>query len=587
MNTDMNPGQPGNEVAGVVKRRSLEEILVSLGVKESFVRNAVNRQRVAKKPLQDVARDTGLVSGEKIAEALGVYTGYPYFPAMDAENIDPVAIERITTILGENFSFNGFIPVGFDANDNLRVAIPGTERETEARNTFARYKPVICVASQKTIQKVYRMFFAKTAEFFDHAVDEAIRAMKSNGDEIGGDNAIQRAIAALLRHTCYVGASDIYMWSSPMAGTIKLKIGGRGEPFRSIDKELFDRMVNFLVMSSGKQEDLNRAPQDAKVQLKATQVQEEFSDILTRYVFRMSLVQAPGSDRERTVVIRANDSQSAEADFDALGFDENTSNIIKRYSASPTGLVLVTGPTGSGKTTSLYAILREIDPLERAVFTMEKPIEYRHGSWIQHELGQEQSEGDEARVMLKALLRSAPDVILIGELRDDPDLIKTALAAANTGHLVFTTLHTNDAPSAIMRLTELGARKEVLAAVLNGVLAQRLVSLLCEKCKVPDDRRSTMDELNKPYLVHSKKTPYISTGCPHCNYAGSRGRTMVYELMDANAVREQIEIGASLTEMRKHAYSESASMWGKGLMMVADGLISMDELVKRVTRPNS
>ncbi len=570
--------------ATTLKRKSIEEILLSLGVNEAYVRAAIERRKVNQRPLHSVARDMGLVSAEKIAEAISIFTGWPYFKSAEADLIDAEHIRTIAQFVDEKFNFTGFIPVGFDAQGRLKVAIPSQEKETEARNTFHAYKPVICVASEKTIQRVYRMFFAKTDGAFDVAKKAAMDALNSPDDE-GTQNAIQRLIASLLRHACYIGASDIYFFSDPSEGTIKLKIGGRGEIFRFLSKPLFDRVVNFLIMQSGKQEELNRAPQDAKVEIRSESLREEFSDIIHRYVFRMSMVQAPGGNKDRTIVIRVNDSQSAESDFDALGFDDQTTNLMRRYSNSPTGLVLVTGPTGSGKTTSLYAILREINPIERAVFTMEKPIEYRHGSWIQHELGSDQHEGDEARTMLKALLREAPEVILVGELRDDPELIKTCLAAANTGHLVFATLHTNDAPSAIMRLTQLGAPREVLATVLKGVMAQRLVQLLCPHCKVEDTREATLRELDKPYLQMRNKTPYRSKGCPHCDFVGYRGRAMVYELMDANRVRDQIESGVALSVLRKNAYAESDSMWAKGLAMVADGITSIDQLTQRVDKP--
>lgn len=566
------------------KKKSIEEILLSLGVNESYVRAAIERRKVNQRPLHSVARDMGLVSAEKVAEAISIYTGWPYFKSTEVDRIDAEDIRRIAEFVDDKFVFNGFIPVGYDSEGRLRVAIPSQEKETPARNTFFQHKPVICVASEKTIQRAYRMYFAKTDGAFDIAKKAAEAALNSPDDE-GSVNAIQRLIASLLRHAAYVGASDIYFFSDHSEGTLKLKIGGRGYLFRFLSKDLYDRVVSFLVMQSGKQEELNRAPQDSKVELKGEALREEFSDIIHRYVFRMSMVQAPGGSKDRTIVIRVNDSQSAESDFDSLGFDEVTSSLIRRYLNSPTGSVMVTGPTGSGKTTTLYAMLREINPIARAVFTMEKPIEYRHGSWIQHELGNEQHEGDEARTMLKALLREAPDVIMVGELRDDPDLIKTCLAAANTGHLVFATLHTNDAPSAIMRLTQLGAPKEVLSTVLKGILAQRLVSLLCPHCKEVDTRESTAKELNKPYLLARQKTIFRAKGCPHCNWEGFRGRAMVYELMDANSVRGAIEAGVALSVLRKEAYDESMSMWAKGLFMIADGLTSIDELVQHVDKP--
>lgn len=570
-----------------VDMNKLASILINdLKVKEAHVHAAIHRAKVLRKSLPVVARDMGLVSSEKIAEAIARSSNFEYFSNQHVDLIDAEQVRKMKELIERipNFSFNNFIPVGF-TEGKLLIAIAEQGQMVEATNTFYTLtngiKAEICIASEKTIQRVYRMFFANTQAAFELAVKDAKAQIAKDSDDDTATNSIQKLIASLLRHACYVGASDIYLWQTNLAGTIKLKIGGSGQVFSSMELEVFSRMVNYLVMASGKAESVNKGPQDAKVELKSDAIEAAYSDILSRYVFRMSIVQAPSSERERTIVIRLNDSQSAEAEFDALGFTDADCQMIKKYSGSPTGLILVTGPTGSGKTTTLYSILREIDPIERAIFTMEKPIEYRHGSWIQHELGYGDNEGEEARIMLKALLREAPDVILVGELRDDPELIKTCLAASNTGHLVFATLHTNDAPSAIMRLVEMGARREVLATVLKGVLAQRLVPLLCPECKVPDKRESTSLVLKK-LGENISHTPCIAKGCVHCDHKGYRGRAMVYELMDASKVRTLIEQNAALSEIKRSTYQDSKSMWIKGLQLVSQGDTSIDQLMSRV-----
>lgn len=574
-------GKPASGMAASASKNRLDiaQILMDLGVQKKHVMAAIERQAVTRDPLYVVARDLGLVSSEKIAEAIARVHNYDYFRPEQVDELDMVEVVELKGLMDE---FRGYVPVGMDENGSAFIAIPSIEMETAARNAFHQKHPRICIASERTIQRVYRLYFASTESAFDEATDGVKRAIQSGGDDDSADQ-VQRLICALLRHACYMGASDIYVSRTERAGTIKIKVDGKGQIFKSLELDVFERLINTLVMNSGKADQLRTAPQDTSVSIQSAAVKGDFEDIFSRYTFRMELVQDPVT-AHKNAVIRVNDSQAAEVDFSVMGFDRGTDAMLRKYSNSPTGLVLVTGPTGSGKTTTLYALMREIDPIDRAVFTIERPVEYRHGSWIQHELPKAADEGTSARIMLKALLREAPDVILVGELRDDPELVKTTLAAANTGHLVFATLHTNNAAKAVMRLTEIGAPHDVLAAVLKGVLAQRLVGVLCPHCKVPDERADTMHELNRPHLATVEKKPYRKVGCEHCGYSGFRGRKMIYEIMDGDRVRALIEKRAPISELEKHGIAPGQSLWARGLSLVAHGITSMDELAIRADR---
>lgn len=572
-------GDPAESASEKPRKLGIADILVKLGVTEKHVRAAIERQKVTRDPLPVVARDLGLVSSEKIAEAIATHSGYPYFRPEMVDALDMVEVTELKSFLKE---FRGYVPVGINEKGGVVVAVSSLEKEVEARNAFYNNQPSIAIASDRTIQRVYRLYFARTAEAFDAATDAVKSSLRAGTDDDSVD-FVQRAICAMLRHSCYMGASDVYISRTERAGTLKIKVDGKGQIFRSLEIEVFDRLINALVMNSGKADQLRNAPQDTRVEILSETVKKDFDDIFSRYTFRMELVQDPVT-QHKNAVIRINDSQAAEVDFEAMGFDRSTDRTLRRYSSSPTGLVLVTGPTGSGKTTTLYALMREIDPIDRAVFTIERPVEYRHGSWIQHELSKTGEEGANARMMLKALLREAPDVILVGELRDDPELVKTALAAANTGHLVFATLHTNSAAKAVMRLTEIGAPHEVLAAVLKGVLAQRLVGVLCPHCKAPDPRQETVSELNRPHLNNVAKTPFQAVGCAHCGYSGFRGRKMIYEMMDGDRVRTLIENRRPISEIESSGIAPGQSLWSRGLSLVAQGVTSMDELIIRADR---
>lgn len=559
--------------------KPIEDILVSLGVNAAYVRVALTRQRVLRRPLSEVARDTGLISAEKIAEAVSIQTGFPFFKSSDIVKISNIDVVKIKEIMGDWFKFNGFVPIGFH-NGSLMVAIASVNKASEAKNSFSQHKPRLVITSDKNIQSIYRKYFSNT----DLAFDKAVEAGNKSVDDVEDENltAMQDLLGDLLRHAAFVGASDIYLFSDEKEGTIKLKVAGRGQIFRFLTKRLFMRLTQLIVTMTGKGEGLALGPQDAKLELKDG-LEVRYKDVAERYVFRMNMVKDRGTGDIR-VVIRLNDSQSSEAEFDQLGFDIGTIQAIKGHISNPHGLVLISGPTGSGKTTTLYAILREINSLERQVLTMEKPIEYRNGSWIQYELRGDNEEGVESREMLNAMLRQSPDVIFMGELRDNSDLAKVCVTAANTGHLVFSTIHTNDGPSTITRLLNLNVSSVDIASVLSFVLAMRLVPLLCEHCKVPDPRQETHSQMNLDFLNKHHKTPHKASvnGCEHCEFTGIRGRKSVYEYMDGHAATALLTKGSSIDEIRQKVYQKSETMWGRGLVLVAAGLVSIDDLRMKV-----
>jgi type II secretory ATPase GspE/PulE/Tfp pilus assembly ATPase PilB-like protein len=559
----------------------METILLDLGVKASHVRIAVQRAQDTGETLPQIMRDFGFLSGEQVAEAVSRQTSFEYFPA---ENIDDIDRNDFKDI--DMTDFRQFVPVGLDKKDGrMLVAVPDDRAINDASNFFYNIKTRIVIASEHTIQTVYRKYFANTEKRFDDAVRKFMSAMESmrRQDEDDASMGLVRDIFfELLRHACYSGASDLYLYKSHYVGIVKLKINGVGTLFRTINSELYDRLLNKLVQENAKAEDLRREPKESVVEF-SDDDRKANEDITNRFGFRLELAESRGV---RTAVIRLLDKNSSATDLSKLGFDAHTFRSIKRISQTSTGFFLVTGPTGSGKTTSLYAILKSIDPVERSVQSIENPIEYSHGLWQQYELRKDAtSEGDEYNKWLKALLRNAPDVILVGEVRDR-EVANICLSAANTGHLVFATLHTNNAVLALARLKGLEIDLDVLGSVLLGILAQRLVRTLCPDCKVADDSKETLSHLDTPYLGSTVKKPCKSgPGCSTCDFTGYRGRRMVYELLEMNpAVREAIEKDSPPSVIAKAGMKPESTMWANGLRMVADGATSMEALLAAVNR---
>lgn len=583
------PNPAGEKTQSELAGAPLEDILIALGARREYVREALKRKVETHEPLPVIVRDMGLVSQEMVARAIAWHTGYEYFSQTDAEAMDIAEAVRLQTILQQvKFHYSGFIVVGFNAKGGVLIAVDTQERVNEARNLFFDYQPSVVIASGQTILKIYRKHFANTEQAFKVAI-MAYQSAMQRGTLTDEPGLVFRLIGTLLRHACYAGASDVFIWSTRRVGQIGLKIDGKGSIFTALRNEVFESVMELLISSCGLSEAIKVGPQETKVEFAGSppDIRAEFEDVFGRFHFRMEAVMSPTG--KKNVVIRINDGQSSETDFASLPFDAMSRDSILKHIHAPTGLVLVTGPTGSGKTTTMYSILREINPIQRRVFTVENPIEYHNGMWIQHELprpkmdgNRRQTEGDVGREYLKALLREAPDVILWGEVRDDPELVKTLLAAANTGHLVVTSLHTNSAPKAVLRLLELGANRDALASVLRLVIAQRLVAKLCNQCKTPDTRPETVRTF-KEHHIH-QFSPYIAVGCPHCGELGYRGRQMIYEIMPATNVRQLIEEGASISRIELEGVQRTETIWYRGLNLVASGVTSMDELMIRADR---
>lgn len=559
----------------------MRAILLEMGVKPAHVHVAMARARETDEPLSQIMRDFGFLSGEGVALAISKLNGFRYFEHSEIDEIDKKSIEGLS--LQE---FRGFAPVGRDDSGRLLVAVPDTTLANEALNAFHSERPRIVVASEHTIQTVYRKYFANTEKQVADAIDlfneRVAKGRKQDEDEFSS-GYVRDVLFALLRHACYAGASDIYFFQSEYVGVVKLKVNGVGAIFQTMSIELYGRILNKLIAENTKAEELRREPKDTFISF-TEEDKRQLPDIVTRWGFRLELAETRGA---RTAVIRLLDKNSAATDVDKLGFDRDSFEYIKDVSNTSNGFFLVTGPTGSGKTTTLYAVLKSIDPVERSIQSIENPIEYTHGLWMQYEVRKDATnEGEEYNKWLKALLRNAPDVILVGEVRDK-DVANICLNAANTGHLVFATLHTNNAVLALGRLRSLNLDLDVLASVLLGILAQRLIRTLCKSCKEPDTSVPTTRALEAEgsYLGSAWKAYRAGAGCENCDYTGYRGRRMVYEIMRITPkVREAIERNEPPTSIAKKGMSSDSTIWASGMRLVAAGVTSLEELKRVATK---
>ncbi len=382
------------------------------------------------------------------------------------------------------------------------------------------------------------------------------------------DAPIIRLINALFTQALRDGASDIHIVPFESRLVVRLRIDGTLrdliEPARALHAAIVSRVKIMAQLDIAEK----RLPQDGRITLR----------IAGRPIdVRVSTI--PTGHGER-VVLRLLDKQVGRLDLGKLGMDDATLAQMDRLIREPHGIVLMTGPTGSGKTTTLYAALARLDAAALNIMTVEDPIEYDLDGISQTQVNV-RIDMSFARA-LRTILRQDPDVVMIGEIRD-LETAQIAVQASLTGHLVFATLHTNDAVSAVTRLVDMGIEPFLLASSLIGVGAQRLVRLLCLACRKPFTANA--EQLHALGLTPTDGTLYSAQACPACNRTGYRGRTGIYELLTIDDdFRRLVHGRASEQALRAHALScGMRSLRDDGMRLAAQGLISLEEVV-RVTR---
>ncbi|CAM2069678.1 Type II/IV secretion system protein [Sulfidibacter corallicola] len=381
-----------------------------------------------------------------------------------------------------------------------------------------------------------------------------------------GDEKIVRWVQELLTEAVTTGASDIHVEPRTHRVQVRFRQDGRLQVVRDFGLEYRDELISRVKVLADLDIAEKRRPQDGKIQI----------TVRGRAVdFRVSTI--PTGKGEK-LVIRVLDQSQGQWQLEKLGMPEPIEAAVREGIGRPHGLVLVTGPTGSGKTTTLYAALQEIKNDQLNIMTIEDPIEYQidglNQSQVRPALGYGFSDA------LRSFLRQDPNVIMVGEIRDG-ETADMSIRASLTGHLVLSTLHTNTAPGAVPRLIDIGAEPYLVASALHLVVAQRLVRRLCPDCKAEDTRSA--DTIRKYDLpAEASETFWNGRDCPRCQQTGYRGRCGVFEAFTINdAIRDAIHDRKPEPELRRLA-SDYQPMVRHGLALAARGLTSLDELLREI-----
>ncbi|CAC9613054.1 General secretion pathway protein E [uncultured Gammaproteobacteria bacterium] len=373
-------------------------------------------------------------------------------------------------------------------------------------------------------------------------------------------------INALCAQAILQGASDIHVEPYESRIRIRFRLNGILNEVLEPQQKIAPLLVSRIKVMANLDISERRLPQDGRI---ALQLGGRAVDI------RVSII--PSGKGEK-VVMRLLDKQVGRLQLKQLGMDDATYEQISQLIHKPNGIILVTGPTGSGKTTTLYAALSVLNNQSRNITTIEDPIEYHidgiNQTQINDNIKMSFAKG------LRAILRQDPDIVMIGEIRDQ-ETAEIAVQASLTGHLVFSTLHTNSAKDAIIRLKDMGVEPFLLASSLSGVLAQRLIRTLCSKCKkthTTDEKEQQRLKLDKPSII------YTPSSCEHCNHSGFSGRIGLYELLVVDdELRAMIHNGANENQISSHLEGKMITLRDQVRTLVSQGICSLDEAIRVIS----
>ncbi len=408
--------------------------------------------------------------------------------------------------------------------------------------------------------------------------EQLVELGKSNKQLDANDQGVVQVVDWLWQYAFDQRASDIHMEPRRDQGVIRFRIDGVLHPVYQLPLGVMNAMVSRIKLLGRMDVVERRRPQDGRIKtLKPAAAGVRGDEV------EMRLSTLPTAFGEK-LVMRIFDPESTVKDLAALGFAPHDAQRWESLTRRPHGIVLVTGPTGSGKTTTLYATLKRLATEEVNVSTVEDPIEMIEPAFNQTQV-QAHLDLDFAQG-LRALMRQDPDIIMVGEVRDLATA-EMAVQAALTGHLVFTTLHTNDAPSAIMRLMELGIPPYLINATVLGVLAQRLVRTLCPACRVREDDETTarsreaLAELAKPWQISGGYRPYQPVGCVDCRMTGFKGRMGLYELLTVTeAFKDRVSREPHMESLRLQSVKDGMRpLRLAGAARIAEGLTTIDEVL--------
>lgn len=547
-------------------------------ITEEQLLHAIEEQEKTGEPLGRILVRMGAITEEALFYFLAIQYGVDYVDFLDKKIPDEL-IKMIKKEVAEEFNI-----VPYEMKDNkiiFATSEPDDHLVIKLREKTLLPKDMeikFVVATETAIKNALSMYYGISEKL---EVDDGLKEILKGEEGIAEDEEkieesgytendapVIKITNALISDAVRLRASDIHLNPFPKNMVVRYRIDGVLQTQKSPPRQYRNAIVSRIKVMSRMDIMEKRMAQDGRIKIK---VQNKVIDL------RVSVLPTIYGEN---VVMRILDQEGLMLDLSKLGFEPKELEIYKDAIQSPYGLILHTGPTGSGKTTTLYSALSTINDVSKNIMTLEDPVEYQLPGIIQIQMNHEINF--DFAVALRAVLRQDPNIMMVGEIRDK-ETADIAIKAALTGHLLFSTLHTNDAPSTIMRLIDMGIDPIYVGSALRIVVAQRLMRKVCQKCKkeyVPDD-----DELQKLQITRDfikGATLYVGEGCPACSGSGYKGRVAIYEIMPMTPeLSELVFKRADLNEIRKQAEKDGMrTLRTVALEKWKSGITTSEEIIR-------
>ncbi len=564
-----------------LKGRRLGRILTKMGkVTRDQVTEALELQKQKKRPIGQLLIELGYITEDDVNFARAMQDG---MQVVDLEDFD-ISDEVRRQIPAEMANAYQVVPIMYDkAANRLTVAMKSADnfRALDDLRLLMGFQVEAMIAPGDQLTKRIKQFYGDDEESLtglisELAEDEDLQQFEDSGASIDleelalqvEDNRVKRLLNLVLLQAIKDKASDIHF--EPFEDEFKMRYRIDGVLYEMIPppRHLANAIVSRIKVMADLDIAERRLPQDGRIELVVNGQPVDLRVAVLPTMFGESCV------------MRVLDRSNVSLDLGKVGLREDDLNIVRQLIKKPNGIVIVTGPTGSGKTTTLYSALNELNEITEKILTAEDPVEYDIDGLIQVQVNAD--VGLTFAKALRSFLRQDPDIVLIGETRD-LETAQIAVQASLTGHLVFTTLHTNDAPSSIARLVDLGLETFLITATIEGIIAQRLVRKICTRCKQP--YTPTDDELMKLELTPEDlggRQLYRGKGCDYCNQSGYRGRFGIFEIMVMNdKLRDLVMKNASSQQIASECKkSGMRTLRQSGLLALYDGITTIDEVVR-------
>jgi type IV pilus assembly protein PilB len=549
-------------------------------ISEFDIQNALRAQKEKGGTLGKILIEQGLISAADLTQALATQMGMEF---VDLERVE--VTQELTELVDSNtVDTFGILPIHFDKDSNtLTVAIPDPS-DLNVLDALRFSLPKVanfkaCVASEDAIKLAIERLYRSKGESVDNmlaAIAEGKADVTKNRENIDIAQLEKDANAApvvkllnmILLQAVRDRGSDIHLEPFEHEFKVRYRVDGVLYEMMPPPIQLARAVISRVKVMSSLDIAETRLPQDGRIELNVggNPVDLRVSTLPTMY--------------GESVVMRVLDRANVALNLEQVGLRPEELKLVRALLEKPNGIILVTGPTGSGKTTTLYSALNEMNTVDVKIITTEDPVEYDLEGICQCQINEE--IGVTYAACLRSILRQDPDKILVGEIRD-LETAQIAAEASLTGHIVLSTLHTNDAPSAVTRLLDLGLEPFLITATMEAIVAQRLVRRICLNCK--EGYEPTDEELYELELTRSEiegKQFYYGTGCKKCNGSGYKGRIAIFEIMViSDRIRDMIMNMASTADLRSASKEEGMRMLrDSGLLHIYDGISTIEEVVK-------